>query len=135
MKGRSYDDVEFGEDLVAMQPNVGLANVSRFCHATGMLAGRFMDHEAAKAEGLAGAIVPGIMSQGLLVAMIHNWAPGCEIRKVDTVFRAPLLVDSLPTCRAVVTDKNDDARTIEIDLTIVNEEGETRVMGTATVQL
>ncbi len=135
MSARNYEDVEFGEDLMEIKPDVGLENVSRFCHATRMLAGRFMDHEVAKKEGLPGAIVPGIMSQGFLVAMIHNWAPGCDIRHVDTVFRAPLLVDSSPTCRAVVTDKDDDERKVEIDLTIVNEAGETRVMGTATVVL
>jgi len=135
VRNRSYEDVEFGEDLAEIKPDVGLENVSRFCRATGMLAGRFMDHEVAKKEGLPGAIVPGIMSQGLLVAMIHNWAPGCAVRNVDTVFRAPLLVDSSPTCRAVVTDKDDALRKVEIDLTIVNEAGETRVMGTATVLL
>ena len=34
-----------------------------------------------------------------------------------------------------LTDKDDDAQTVEIDLTIVNEAGETRVMGTAKVAL
>ncbi len=135
MSERNYDDVEFGEDLPGAKPDVGLPNVSRFCHATGMLAGRFMNHEEAKREGLPGAIVPGIMSQGILAAIIHKWAPGCEISTIDTVFRAPLLVDSSPTCRAVVTDKNDDTHSVEIDLTIVNEAGETRVMGTAKVIL
>ncbi len=135
MSERSYTDVEFGEELPEVEPDVGLANVRRFCRATGMLAGRFMDHEEAKAEGLPGAIVPGIMSQGILAAIIHRWAPGCEIRNIDTTFRAPLLVDSSPTCRAVVTDKDDEAHSVGIDLTIVNEAGETRVMGTATVQL
>ena len=135
MSARRYEDVEFGEDLPEVSPDVGMANVKRFCHATGMLAGRFMDHEEAKQERLPGAIVPGIMSQGLLVAAIHTWAPGCVVHSVDTVFRAPLLVDSDPVCRAVVTDKDDDTRRIEIDLTIVYEAGETRVMGTATVEL
>ena len=135
MSALNYDDVEFGQELPEAEPNVGLANISRFCHASGMVATRFMDHEKAKAEGMPGAIVPGIMSQGILAAVIHNWAPGCAIRSIDTVFRAPLLVDSKPVCRAVVTDKDDDARTVEIDLTIVNEAGETRVMGTAKVVL
>lgn len=133
MSARSYDDVEFGEELPQVEPDVSLENISRFCHASGMVAGRFMSHEEAKAEGMPGAIVPGIMSQGILVAIIHGWAPGCEVRSIDTVFRAPLLVDSKPVCRAVVTDKDDDTRTVEIDLTIVNEAGETRVMGTAKV--
>jgi len=135
VSGRRYEDVEFGDDLPEVSPDVGMENVHRFCRSTGMLSGRFMNHEEAKQEGLPQAIVPGIMSQGLLVAAIHAWAPGCKVAFVDTVFRAPLLVDSKPLCRAVVTDKNDESRRIEIDLTIVNEAGETRVMGTATVEL
>ena len=135
MTSRSYQEVEFGEDLPEVEVDVSLSNVTRFCHATGMLAGRFMNHEEAREEGLPQAIVPGIMSQGLLVSLVHRWAPGCEVRKIDTVFRAPVLVDSTPRCRGVVTDKDDDSRTVELDLTIINEQGETRVLGTATVVL
>ena len=35
----------------------------------------------------------------------------------------------------VVTDMNDDEKSVEIDLTLTNEAGETRVLGTATVRL
>jgi acyl dehydratase len=129
----SYDDVEFGADLPEIQPDVTLANVRRFCEAAGMLAGRFISHDDARKEGLPQAIVPGIMSQGILTALVHRWAPGCEVRSVDTVFRAPVLVDSRPTAKGVVTDKDDGARTITLDLTVSNEAGETRVMGTAIV--
>ena len=55
--------------------------------------------------------------------------------RIDTVFRAPVLVDSSPVCRGVVTDTDAGARSVHIDLVIENEEGETRVMGTATVRL
>ncbi len=132
---RRFEDVEFGEELDAQAPDVSLATVTRFCKATRMLAQRFMDHEKAKTEGLPGAIVPGIMSQGILVAAIHRWAPGCTVRKIDTVFRAPLLVDSRPRCRGVVTNLDEATRTVEVDLTLVNEAGETRVVGTALVEL
>ena len=132
---KRFEDVEFGEEIEGQAPDVSLANVKRFCQATGMLAGRFMDHEVAKTEGLPQAIVPGIMSQGILVAAIHRWAPGCTVRKIDTVFRAPLLVDSQPKCRGVVTNIDEALRTVEIDVTLVNEAGETRVVGTAHVEL
>jgi acyl dehydratase len=135
MSARRFEDVEFGEELPEVKPDVSQGNVARFCHAASMVAGRFLDHEEARKEGLPQAIVPGIMSQGILIALIHAWAPGCRVRKVDTVFRAPVLVDSSPTCRGVVTHKDDAARTVELDLTIANEAGETRVLGTATVQL
>ena len=135
MTARRYEDIEFGEDLPVTRPDVSLKNITRFCKSTGMMAGRFTDHEAAKQEGLPQAIVPGIMSQGMLVAVIHAWAPGCDVRSIDTVFRAPVLVDSNPACTGVVTDKDDDARSVEVDVTIVNEAGETRVVGTAIVGL
>ena len=132
---RRFEDVEFGEEIEAPPPDVSLANVKRFCRAAQMPAPRFMDHEQAKKEGLPGAIVPGIMSQGILVAAIHRWSPNCTIRKIDTVFRAPLLVDSQPRCRGVVTNLDEATRTVEIDVTLLNEAGETRVVGTAQVEL
>jgi acyl dehydratase len=130
-----YDEVDFGAELPAFEPDVSLENVRRFVKAAGMGFGRFTDHAEARAQGLPGAIVPGIMSQGILAALIHRWAPGAAIEKIDTVFRAPILVDSHPVARGVVTDKNDETRQVEIDLTIQNEAKETRVVGTATVKL
>ena len=132
---RRFEDVSFGEDLEPLSPDVSLETVKRFTRASGMKFGRFTDHEFARKEGLPGAIVPGIMSQGILVAMIHRWAPGSQVLKIDTVFRAPVLVDSQPQCRGVVTDLDEDARQVEVDVTIVNDANETRVMGTATVRL
>jgi hypothetical protein len=132
---RRFDDVEFGEELPADAPDVSIETVRRFVQTARMFHPRFVDHEKARAEGLPGAIVPGIMSQGILAAAIHHWAPEAEIRKLDTTFRAPLLVGSEPVVRAVVTDRDEDARTVEIDLTLSNEAGETRVVGTATVAL
>ena len=135
MSGRTYEEVEFGEELPAFQPDVSLANVRRFTGAAGMTFPRFHDHEAARKEGLPGAIVPGIMSQGILTALIHRWAPGARVLRIDTVFRSPILVDSKPLAKGVITDKNDAERVVEVDLTIQNEAGESPVVGTATVAL
>ena len=132
---KSFQDVEFGEELPEIQPDVSLANVKLFAQSALMLAPRFTDHAAAREAGLPGAIVPGIMSQGILVALIHRWAPNATVLTVDTIFRAPLVVDSKPTAAAVVTDIDDEARIIELDLTLKNERGETPVLGTARISL
>ena len=132
---KRFEDVEFGEDLPMVEVDVSLPNVKVFAKAAHMETGRFTDHEEARRNGLPGAIVPGIMSQGMLVALIHRWAPNAEILNVDTIFRAPLLVDSKPTAHGVVTDIDEDARVIEIDLMLKNEKGETPVMGTAKITL
>lgn len=132
---KRFEDVEFGEDLPEIDVDVTLDNVKVFAEASQMLAGRFTDHEEARAAGLPAAIVPGIMSQGVLVALIHRWAPNARVQNVDTIFRAPLLVDSTPTASGVVTDIDEDTGLLEIDLVLKNEKGETPVVGTAKVSL
>ncbi len=80
-------------------------------------------------------MIPGVMSQGFLVAMIHRWAPDAEIKTIDTVFRAPVIADEPHHISGVVTDIDTDAGMVEIDLTVMNSKDETRVFGTATVKL
>lgn len=128
-------EVEFGVELPVFEPDTSLENVRRFVKAAHWEGPRFTDHEAARREGLPGALVPGIMSQGFLAAMIHRWAPDALIENVDTVFRAPVLVDERYRIAGVVTDIDTDSGKVEIDLTVTNEKGETRVFGTASVRL
>ena len=132
---KAFQDVEFGEELPEIQPDISLATVKLFAQSALMLAPRFTDHAAAREAGLPGAIVPGIMSQGILVALIHRWAPNAAILNVDTIFRAPLIVDTNPTASGVVTDIDDESKVIEIDLMLKNERGETPVVGTARISL
>ena len=132
---RNIADVEFGAELPAFAPDTGLDNVKRFGKHVGWDGPRFTDHEAARKEGFPGALVPGVMSQGFLGAMIHRWAPAAEIVEIDTVFRAPVLVDQPHSIVGVVTDVDEETGTAEIDITITNAAQETRVFGTAKVRL
>ena len=131
----TINEVVFGEDLPTFVPDTSLAVASKFALLVGWDGARFSDHEAARKEGLAGAMVPGILNQGYLVAMIHQWAPEADVKAIDTVFRAPVIADEKHTISGVVTDVNEEDGQVEIDLTVSNEKGETRVFGTATVQL
>jgi hypothetical protein len=67
--------------------------------------------------------------------MIHRWAPRAKIEHIDTVFRAPLIADEPCTLSAVVTDVDEDAGTIGLDVSVKNPADETRVFGTARVRL
>ncbi len=131
----TVSDVEFGAEIPTFAPDTSLENVKRFGKFVGWGGPRFTDHEAARKEGFPGALVPGVMSQGFLGAMIHRWAPSAEIVAIDTVFRAPVLVDEPHQIVGVVTDIDEEAGCVEIDITITNEAEETRVFGTATVKL
>ena len=130
---RRFEDVEFGDPLPESLADVRLSTVHIFTRASGMRFSPFNDHEEARKQGMPGAVVPGIMSQGIFAAKIHQWAPGCEVKKLDTVFRAPLIVDTDIRVRGVVTDLDEAARTVELDLTMLNQADETPVLGTAIV--
>ena len=129
-------DVEFGMDLPEFQPDTTLDATSKFANIVGYSGGgRFEDHEQARAQGLPGALMPGIMSMGYLSRVIHEWAPTGTIKHIDTVFRAPVLADQNHAIAAVVTDIDEDTGEVIIDLSIKNEKDETRVFGTATVAI
>jgi hypothetical protein len=127
--------VQFGEELPVFTPDTSLTNVRRFATAAGWNGPRFTDHEAARREGLPGALVPGIMAMGFLTTMIHRWSPAAQVEHIDTVFRAPMIADEPCTLGAVVTNVDADTGTVELDLSVKNKAGETRVFGTARVRL
>ncbi|HJP49637.1 MAG TPA: MaoC family dehydratase [Pseudomonadales bacterium] len=131
----TISDVEFGCELPSFNPDTSLDNVKYFGEFVGWGGPRFTDHEAARKEGFPGALVPGVMSQGFLGAMVHRWAPAADIIAIDTVFRAPVLVDQTHHITGVVTDIDQETGSVEIDITVSNEEEETRVFGTATAKL
>ena len=128
-------DVEFGYELEPFIPDTALTNTKAFADAVAYSGnGRFEDHEKARAQGLPGAMVPGIMGMAFLTSMIHRWSPAAKIEKVDTVFRAPMMADQPLTISAVVTDIDEEEGLVELDLSIKNEADETRVFGTARVR-
>ena len=129
------EDVEFGAELPAFEPDTSLDRVRAFASAVGWLGARFDSHERARAEGLPGALVPGIMSMGFITTMIHRWSPRARVEYIDTVFRATLLADERCVLSAVVTDVDAESGVIELDVSVKNIAGETRVFGNARVRL
>ena len=131
----TIDEVEFGQELPSFTPDTSLENCSKFAMAVGWGGPRFESHEGARKEGFPGALVPGIMGMGFMTATIHEWAPSAKIEKIDTIFRAPMIADTRAIIGAVVTDIDSDEGIVELDMTIKNDAGETRVLGTATVRI
>ena len=135
METKNLQDVEFGEELPAYVPDTTLKRSAEFASIVGWEGARFSDHEKAKEEGLAGAMVPGILNQAYFSAMIHKWAPNATLLSIDTIFRAPVMADQAYSMQATVTDIDENAGIIEIDLIMSNEKKETRVLGTARISL
>ncbi len=138
---RYYDQVEMGDDLEPAEKEVSDQMVLDFCAVWstggGGGMGRFTDHEAAKKEGLPGAIVPGIMSMSYIAQYLAGWAEGGQVKKLDVVFRQPVVHPQTISLVGVITDKNQvgDENQVECDVYIQNDRGDRLVGGKATVVL
>ena len=131
---RAFTDVEEGDELPPSDVELGAEQIRAYAGAAGMWAPRFTDDEAARQEGLPGMIAPGVLSMGLLVDLLEAWAGVGSLRRLGTTFRGVVRPGRLHLCGAV-TQRDEAACTVEVDVWLENADGERSVIGTATVAL
>ncbi|MCZ2111513.1 MAG: hypothetical protein LC118_18445, partial [Dehalococcoidia bacterium] len=97
----------------------------------------FFDPQAAKAMGMPGTIVPGPLKLGLMYRAIAEWlGDSGYIRQVRAAHRRPD-----PTNRPIVIAgrvarvyEEDGRRRADLEMAIINEEGQPSVRGFAIVE-
>ena len=132
----SYDQVELGEGIGAIEKMATDQAVREFCDVWGNPGdNRFTNDEVAKSMGLAAAIVPGVMSMAYMAQLLAHWSEGGLVKRLEVVFRQVVFHNQPLRIAGVVTDKNrvDDENQVECDVYVENAEGERLVGGKATV--
>ena len=135
-----FDDVKVGDDIGPVERTVNREQVVRFLSVhrgrdTGM--NRFTSEEAARKEGLPGAIVPGAMNIAMLSTLLTGWAGTARLKKLDVVFRGMVPHNRTLKLSGIVTDKDvvDGEPRLECDVFLENDEGTRLVIGNAIVLL
>ncbi|HWP66411.1 MAG TPA: MaoC/PaaZ C-terminal domain-containing protein [Candidatus Limnocylindria bacterium] len=128
-------DVEEGDELPVEDLFLAKDAVRAYARACGIAFARFTDDEAARREGLPGMIAPGNMSMGLLASRLERWAGPGSLERLGVTFRGVVLPDQTLRLRAAVTQKDEVARCVEVDVWMESEQGERLVIGTASVKL
>lgn len=132
---QTFDSIEPGDELPPNGVALERGFVTGYARFLDIAFPRFTDEEGAKREGLPGQITPGVLSLALLARTLLAWAPGAQLRRLGTTFRGVALAGSEVTIHGTVTEKDEDARTIECDLWMESAEGDRLVIGTATLAL
>ena len=132
---RRWDEVSEGDEIGPITRLLSKDEVRAYARACGVYFPRFTDDEGARQEGLPGMITPGNMSMGLLATLIESWAGAGALTRLGTTFRGLVLPDRIIRLCGAVTQKDDDARTVELDVWLESDEGERLVIGTASVKL
>ena len=127
--------VEVGDDLPPATLRLEKAFVTGHATALDMPFPRFTDDEGARREGLPGQITPGNLSLALLARVLLSWAPGARLLRLGTTFRGLALAGLEVHIQGAVTEKDEEAGTIECDLWMESADGDRLVIGTATLAL
>jgi acyl dehydratase len=132
---RRFDDVCEGDEIEPQTFVHAKDSVRAYARASDIFFPRFTDDEGARREGLPGMITPGNMSMGLIATYLERWAGPGTLRRLGTTFRGLLLPDRTIRVCGAITQRDESARTLEVDVWIENDDGERSVIGTATMAL
>ncbi len=134
-QAKDFEALQIGDTLGPEHILVSKDLTRLFVRAAHMDSPRFTDDEAARAEGLPGAILPGNMSLSLLTKLVTDWigSNGARLARLGTTYRSPVVSGTTVTMQGFVTHTDPAARTAEVDIWMENEDAERLVIGTATV--
>lgn len=130
-----FEDVHEGDELPTRELFLAKEQVRAYARTSGQATPRFTDDEGARREGLPGMITPGNMSLGLLTSHIEAWAGAGRLRRLGATFRGLVLPDRTIRLCGALTQKDEQTRTVELDVWLESDESERWVIGTATVAL
>ena len=96
-----------------------------------------LDDEQARANGLPGAIVHGMLSMAYLAQVLTGWVPQSQLRSFGSRFAAMAYPGDTIRCKGVVAGKESaNGETVfEVTLVAENQKGEGLLSGSAKVAL
>lgn len=130
-------EVAEGDPVPPLELRPDLEQVIKFCGLSWAFPRFFYDVDAARAQGMPGTLVPGPLKLELLYRAVHEWLGGrgwiCQVRAAH---RRPDITGRPITIAGHVVrvfDAYGQTRA-DIELAIVNEEGQPSVRGFAVVE-
>lgn len=137
MSAPVFAELREGDELPPLELRPDLGQVIRYCALNWVFPPFFYDPEAAKAMGMPGTIVPGPLKVGLIYRAVEAWLGGAGfIRQVRAAHRRPDLTNRPITIagRVARVYEEDGKRRADLEMAIINQNGQPSVRGFAVVQ-
>ena len=131
-----YDDIEVGAEAPVRRHTLTRTDLVKYAGASGDFNPMHHDETLATAAGQPSVFGHGMFSMGFLGTALTDWAgPGRVVRYKARFSKQTWPGETLVT-KIGVTGKHEDAgrRLVEVDCTLANEDGEVKVVGTATLE-
>jgi len=125
------------EHTAVMIEKVDRAMFVRYAGASGDFNPIHWNEEFAKSAGYPTVFAQGMFTAGVLATFLTNWAGEAAVRRFRTRFVGQVWPGEQITCSARVTNvyEQDGERRADCELSVVNEKGERKIDGDATVAI
>ena len=126
-----------GDEIPPLESTPELDQVRAYFSNSRRMPPFFFDDAAARAQGLPGRLVPGPMKVGILYGAVERWlGEAGYVRAVRAAHRRPDVQGNPITVAGQVARvyEEDGHRRADLELFIVNQEGQPSVRGFATVE-
>jgi acyl dehydratase len=138
MKKNELNNVRIGDEI----PSLTLKPISRsmlalYASASGDHNPIHLDIDIAKKSGLSDVIAHGMLVMSFLAQAITNIFPQNSIKKFDAKFIAMTNINDILTCEGKVIDIEfkDSLKRLFLKLLVIDESGEKKLSGSATIEL
>ncbi len=129
-------DIEIGAPIPPLSRGpISRTQLALFAGASGDHNPIHLDDEQARAGGLDGVIVHGMLMMAILGQMLSGWVSQARVKKFSNRFAAMAVPGDTITCSGVVVAKREDSAEIlaDVEITAKNQNGDTLLKGMATV--
>lgn len=132
----NFETLNVGDSL----PELKTAPISRttlalFAGASGDHNPIHIDIDFAKKAGMDDVFAHGMLSMAYLGRLLTGWTPQKDIRTFNVRFTSITNLRDEITCSGKVIEKNDDDRTVTVEVAAANQQGDIKLAGEAVVSV
>lgn len=132
---KSWDEIQPGEEIGRLVKGpIDKMQLVKYAGASGDYNLIHTDEETARQAGLPGVIAHGMLGMGFLAQLAaeivgkHGFVRHIRVRFKDMVFPGDIV-----TCRAIAKEKDEDQKTVSLEITAETGEGKIVTQGSAVI--
>ena len=130
-----YQEISEGDEAPSLSHDLTRTDLVAYAGASGDMNPMHTDEISAQKAGLPSVFGHGMFSMGLLGRALTDWAGVGNLAEYRVRFTKQTWPGETLTTRIVVTGKSEsaDGKRVTADVTLANQDGETKLAGSATV--
>ncbi|MGP8060715.1 MAG: MaoC/PaaZ C-terminal domain-containing protein [Acidimicrobiales bacterium] len=132
-----YEDVKVGDEGPARTHTLTRTDLVRYAGASGDYNPMHHDEVKAKAAGQPSVFGHGMFSMGLLGSAVEDYVGVANLTRYKVRFAKQTWPDEELTTKVVVTGTRDEdgRHLVDLDVRLLNQDGEEKLIGEATAAL